>query len=293
MDKLKITKPQQIPLQTSDQHKPFYRTKVFYFWNIAIMLFVGFIFISYLLSNDYYYDSCFSKTCFEFAFQEFQIPLKVLALLIPINGFIGLIHRSKQYSDNLRISHESVRITNYFKHKEEFTNWFQEWIKPSTNMYDINSDIIYNQFFKNSIDGDLNFSINQATITILKKELKAYIDQFNNSKSPTKKLIENISFIRIAADPIFKLDLIKSNNSTHYYLRSFYVQLLVIHKTFDFLQYHNIDPELNKVISKVIKNLNIISMFMNNNPLSTKEHITNDRHLINCISNLRESNPIV
>jgi hypothetical protein len=64
---------------------------------------------------------CRSSGCFNYFVVAFKVPLGVLALIIPIGAVYAANHRSAISIEQMRLSNEQNKFSNYYKHKEEFS----------------------------------------------------------------------------------------------------------------------------------------------------------------------------
>ncbi|GEM_PF-2482534 len=64
---------------------------------------------------------CRSSDCFNYFVIVFKVPLGILALIIPIGAVYAANHRSAISIEQMRLSREQNKFSNYYKHKEEFS----------------------------------------------------------------------------------------------------------------------------------------------------------------------------
>ncbi|GAC33194.1 hypothetical protein [Paraglaciecola polaris] len=69
---------------------------------------------------------CRSSDCFNYFVVAFKVPLGVLALIIPIGAVYAVNHRSAISIEQMRLSSEQNKFSNYYKHKEEFSAFIKK-----------------------------------------------------------------------------------------------------------------------------------------------------------------------
>ncbi|WP_330961181.1 hypothetical protein [Photobacterium sp. 53610] len=84
----------------------------------------------------------------------FKVPLGVLALIIPLVALLAANHRSEQTKEQIRLNGIQNNFSNYYKHREEFEKWLEQF--NFRNMK--GARIIHDQIFPNSKSGDYTIS---------------------------------------------------------------------------------------------------------------------------------------
>lgn len=207
---------------------------------IAVITFmsIGIIVVIILNSNlkiDLSYDGWNSFI------KYFQVPLGILALLIPIGAVYATNHRSRQALEQMRLTTEQNNFSNYYKHLEEFEKYCAIKIPSSKIPTRRLHQILYTKSRKGNYDADT------STINALLVQFFCCIKALDNEgmdKWTFGELLERstISIIYSVKSPELKklitiyedscevlkkqrnesTDCIKSKNAIHFFL-SFYL----------------------------------------------------------------------
>ncbi|EAP96282.1 hypothetical protein V12B01_24989 [Vibrio splendidus 12B01] len=116
---------------------------------------------------------------FNFAVQVYSVPLKILASIIPIVGFIALYHRSEQTQIQIALATSQNIFSNYCKHLE----MFREHAESSNTTVLTHANIAYEIMYPESHAGNLKLapSFNESLHSIVVVELKHISDCYGKS----------------------------------------------------------------------------------------------------------------
>lgn len=150
-----------------DPHKSFLNLEILWF---VVGFFNLSAFISWVMIIHYSnIDFEFSYVGFNGFIDIFQVPLGILAIIIPIVALLAANHRSEQTKEQLRLTQEQNNFSNYYKHIEEFEKYCEG---HKSEIPEINKPRqTYVKIFKESKNGI--FSISQDSIQEVTKTVIA------------------------------------------------------------------------------------------------------------------------
>ncbi|WP_372372708.1 hypothetical protein ACDI10_12495 [Vreelandella venusta] len=98
----------------------------------------------------------YSYVGFNHAVVVFRVPLAIFALIIPIVALLAANHRSEQTKEQIRVSNEQNRFSNYYKHVEEFEKYLNKiW---GEKLYTSSPRKLHKVLFPNARHGDFSIS---------------------------------------------------------------------------------------------------------------------------------------
>lgn len=147
-----------------------------------------------VLNSNLYWD--FSYQGFNFAAEIFSIPIKIVASIIPIVGFIALYHRSEQTQKQIELATNQNIFANYFKHLE----MFREHSEVSNTSVLTHANILYDRMYPEAHMGNfrLSDSFNDVLHSIVEGELK-FIAQCYGETITTQKDVMAVASARLNA----------------------------------------------------------------------------------------------
>ncbi|MEZ9318853.1 hypothetical protein AB4161_00500 [Vibrio sp. 10N.286.51.E5] len=144
---------------------------------IVLVLAAAFISILIACNSNLTWDPSYHG--FNFAVQVYSVPLKILAAIIPIVGFIALYHRSEQTQIQIALATSQNIFSNYCKHLE----MFREHAESSNTTVLTHANIVYEIMYPESHAGNLKLSttFNESLHSIVVVELKFISDCYGKS----------------------------------------------------------------------------------------------------------------
>ncbi|WLD56900.1 hypothetical protein NFC81_09165 [Salinispirillum sp. LH 10-3-1] len=128
-------------------------SKVLWNWFFCFLLLAAFMAIPILIAEYIVNGRCFDFTGagFRVLFVDMLgVPMYVLALSIPVLGIVAALHRSHQTDEQLSESRKINTLNNYYKHKEEFEDFFEKVVKSEKIKWSkFDRDLFDSNFFKN------------------------------------------------------------------------------------------------------------------------------------------------
>jgi hypothetical protein len=117
------------------------------FFDLPIVRRTGYVFLGLSLvftiiiifNSDLVWD--FSYNGFNNLVEVFRVPFGILAILIPIGAVYAANHRSEQTKEQIFLTQEQNRVTNYFKHFEEFINLLKGSIEDADCQRRLHKDL--------------------------------------------------------------------------------------------------------------------------------------------------------
>ncbi|ENP8434457.1 hypothetical protein ACEI31_000006 [Vibrio parahaemolyticus] len=102
-------------------HKGFFELKIVWVTIATVMSISLSIAITISLNSNLMWDWSFIG--WNNFISYFQVPLGIMALLIPLGAIYATNHRSKQTLEQIRLTSEQNNFSNYYKHIEEFEKY--------------------------------------------------------------------------------------------------------------------------------------------------------------------------
>lgn len=106
-----------------DPKKSFLELPAFRFPTFIILLIATVISLKIKIDNNLQFDIAAD---IDDSIKYCQVPIGVMALLIPILGLLNANHKSEQTKETMRLSKEQNNFTNYYKHLEEFSKYIDK-----------------------------------------------------------------------------------------------------------------------------------------------------------------------
>jgi hypothetical protein len=166
-------------VDATSAEKPLTKVIPFWAWNFLFIITSSILFIKIGMNGNYNF-SISSNGCNVFM-RDFKMPISILAFIIPSSALISTIHRSiqskrriQQADEQLDIQIKSTNFINYYKHREEFTKYFESRKDLPTSQI----DSLYKDLYPDSRNGIYNIS--DSYIANIEKLLYDMFEQIIN-----------------------------------------------------------------------------------------------------------------
>ncbi|WP_147820194.1 hypothetical protein [Salidesulfovibrio onnuriiensis] len=152
----------------SENNHNLFQLKLFWILNGIIIITAATLTTTLLINENYSLN--FTAEGYRTFLKEFQLPLGVLALIIPTSALIAAYHRSDQTKRQIDLMMASNSFSNHYKHYEEFCKYIAEFKDELafSNKYET-----YNLIFTHSKQGILNH--HHFPFTKLENEIKKFL----------------------------------------------------------------------------------------------------------------------
>ncbi len=183
-----------------DPEKSLFHQPIFLVTNVVFLLFS--IFLIFLIQCEGNYSANWNPEGFKYFLSEFSFPIRILAILIPINLIIATIHRSLQTTIQISILTQQNRFANYYKHYEMFQSHFSELSKEFEILNEKKDSKIYRRLFPSSKSG--SFQVDKKFLKTINDLSKDYLDLLE--KLNRNEQISYLEFNMISSNIILSLN---------------------------------------------------------------------------------------
>ncbi len=177
---------------------------------ISLILIVAFVITQSIISNtNLDLGDSYSSSWFNNIVEKFQVPIGILALLIPIIAILNANHRSEQAKKQIEINQEQNIFANHYKHLDSFKAHVEEIIKSHNLMYfEIISIVnLHKCCFPKSLEGIRN--LDKKLIDLINYQLSTLYNSLKSmgesdkTQISEKLLLELISPINVIERELF------------------------------------------------------------------------------------------